>query len=91
MVITTGELGCPADTTLEAHRMQREVYRRMDGTARLAIAFELSDLVRRFTMAGIRDRHPGYSDEQVQRAWARLILGDDLTRAAWPHRALVDP
>lgn len=63
----------------------------MGGAARLTIAFELTDAVRRLAMAGIRNRHPEYTDEQVFFAWARLKLGDELTRAVWPHRSLIDP
>ncbi len=81
----------PADTTAEAHARQRDIYRRMGGAARVAVAFELSETVRNLTMAGIRRRHRAYSDEQVTLAWARLTLGDELCRAAWPTRPLVDP
>ena len=42
-------------------------------------------------LAGIRRRHPEYTDEQVWWAWARLTLGDDRCREAWPNRPLVDP
>lgn len=81
----------PDDTTAEAHATQLRVYQSMGGAARVAIAFQLSDAVRRVTMAGIRSRHPEYSDDEVTRAWARLTLGDDLVRAVWPDRRLVDP
>jgi len=81
----------PHDTTPDAHRHQRDIYARMGGTARVAIAFELSEVVARVARAGIRHRHPEYTDEQVFHAWARLKLGDELVLAAWPHRELVDP
>ena len=63
----------------------------MSGAARVAIAFDLSDLTRRVTMAGIRRRHPAYSEAQLHAAWARIVLGDDATRAVWPGRPLVEP
>jgi hypothetical protein len=63
----------------------------MTGQERLAIAFELTEMVRRIASAGIRARHPRYTDEQVFRAWARLTLGDDVLRAMWPDRELVEP
>ncbi len=81
----------PDDTTDDAHATQLRVYRSIGGAARVAIAFQLSDAVRRVTMAGIRSRHPKYSDDEVTHAWARLTLGDDLVRAVWPDRRLVDP
>ena len=79
------------DTTADAHRRQTEIYARMGGTARVSIAFELTEAVRRLALAGIRHRHPEYTDEQIQAAWARLTLGDDLYREVWPGRPLVSP
>jgi hypothetical protein len=64
---------------------------RLGGSERLAIAFRLSDGVRRLAIAGIRQRHPDYTDAQLEQAFARLRLGDALMRAIWPGRALVDP
>lgn len=81
----------PEDTTADAHQVQSEIYARMGGAARLAIAFQLTDAVRRLALAGIRDRHPLYTDGEVFQAWARLTLGDALVRAAWPDRELIDP
>ncbi len=63
----------------------------MSGADRLTIAFELTDMVRRLTMAGIRARHPHYSDDDVFIAYARLTLGDDVVRSVWPGRTLVSP
>jgi len=88
---TATDVGRPLDTAPDAHARQRDIYMALGGAARLTIAFELTDMVRRTTMAGIRARHPEYSADQVQWAWARLTLGDDLCRAVWPDRPLVDP
>jgi hypothetical protein len=79
-----------ADTTADAAEMQLEAYRRLGGAARLEIAFRLNALVRA-AAAGIRRRHADYDDEQVKAALARLVLGDDLVRRAFPGRDLVDP
>ena len=84
-------LDLPLDTTAEAHARQRDLYLQMGGAARVAIAFRLSEMVRHVTTAGIRRRHPAYSDMEVHLAWARLTLGDALCRAAWPDRPLVEP
>ena len=48
-------------------------------------------MARELATAGIRARHPEYSEAQVRLAYARLTLGDDLTRAAWPNVELIDP
>lgn len=81
----------PDDTSIAAHRVQGEIYARMGGTARVALAFELTEMVKQLACAGIRQRHPHYSDDQVFHAWTRLKLGDALVRAVWPDRELVDP
>ncbi len=79
------------DTTPEAYAAQIEAYRRMSGKERTAVAFRLNELARETAVAGIRARYPNYSEEQVRLALFRLILGDEVTRAAWPGRDLVDP
>jgi len=80
-----------ADTSLDAHEAQLDAYRRMGGAARVAVMFRLSESARRWSMAGIRRRHPEYDDFQLRRALARMILGDDLVRRVWPDRELLDP
>jgi len=65
--------------------------RRMDASQRLAIAFRLTDLARGATRSGIRARHPEYGEPEVRRAFFRLLHGDDLTLAVWPHAELLDP
>jgi hypothetical protein len=81
----------PLDTSQRAFDVQRDVYRRMGGSGRIAVMFRLNDAMRRLAMAGIRARHPGYDEEQVRRAYGRLVLGDALAKAVWPGRELLDP
>lgn len=63
----------------------------MGGAQRVAVAFELTETIRRLSWAGIRSRHPDYDADQVLRAWARLTLGDDLVHSLWPEHPLLDP
>jgi hypothetical protein len=79
------------DTNAADHSRQLAAYRRMSGSDRVAIVFRLNQLARKAAEAGIRARHPEYSDEQVSMALRRLCLGDDLTRRAWPEHELVGP
>lgn len=81
----------PADTSPEAYDVQSEVYRRMGGPARSAIAFRLNELASNAAKAGIRARHPDYDEEHVRRAFFRMRLGDELMRRIWPNDDLVDP
>ena len=63
----------------------------MGGSGRGAVVFRLNALAREAAMAGIRGRHPEYDDERRRLAYARLVLGDDLTRKVWPQHDLVEP
>ena len=84
-------LHIPLDTSLEAHQVQTAALRRMGGQGRSAVVFRLNQLVRDVAAAGIRSRHPDYTEDEVQSALRRLLLGDETTRKVWPHRELVDP
>jgi hypothetical protein len=81
----------PLDTSADAHRAQIEAYRRMGGPGRAAVVFRLNDLAREAAIAGIRARHADYDDERRRLAYARLVLGDDLTRKVWPLHDLGEP
>lgn len=72
----------PADTVPEALRVQTEVYRRMGPTRRGELALQLSDSLREFVAAGVRQRHPDWDAAAVRREVARLFLGDKLFREA---------
>jgi hypothetical protein len=81
----------PADTTPEAWAAQLALLRRMDGSRRAALAFRLTRQAREASRAGIRGRHPEYGDEEVRRAFFRLLHGDAVTRTVWPDRELLEP
>ena len=81
----------PADTTLEAWAAQIEVLRRLGGARRCEVAFRLTALARETARSGIRVRHAGYSEDEVRRAFFRMLHGDEVTRRVWPQAALVDP
>jgi hypothetical protein len=74
----------PADTTPEAARVQREIFRRMSPSRRLELACQMSDFVRGIVAAGVRSRHPDYDDNQVKLAVIRLTIGDELFHKAYP-------
>lgn len=66
------------DTTPEARRIQLDALRRLDGPTRLEMACRMSDDARAMSEAGIRHRHPEWSDREVHRALLELLLGPDL-------------
>jgi hypothetical protein len=81
----------PLDTTSDAWQVQRDVYRRLGGAERISIAFRLGRLARETALAGIRSRHPDYSEAEAQMALRRLVLGDEIVRAVWPGARLLEP
>ena len=70
----------PSDTTLDAHRKQIEILRKMSPEKRALISLELSDNVRQIAMEGIREMHPEFTDTQVRRELLRRLVGDELFR-----------
>ena len=62
------------DTSLEAQRVQFEVYRRMSGEQRLMLAFEMSAFARELARAGIRRSHPDWAEAQIARELLRLAF-----------------
>ena len=67
-----------ADTTLDAHKKQVEILRKMSPEKRALISFELSDNVRQIAMEGIRRMHPEFTETQVIRELLRRLVGDEL-------------
>jgi len=81
----------PLDTTEEADRVQFEIWRRMSADEKLRRMFDSAEALRATFEAGIRKRHPGYTDNDVRLARIRHELGDELFRQAYPHEPLLDP
>lgn len=79
------------DTSEDASSVQLDAYRRLGGPGRAAVVFRLNALVREVAMAGIRSRHPEYSEAQLRMALQRLMFGDELARSAFPDGELVEP
>lgn len=68
------------DTTAEAQAVQDRVLRSIGMAGRMAMTFELSDNMRAMVEAGVRHRHPQWSQQTVEREVLRLMIGDDLFR-----------
>ncbi len=75
----------PADTSLEAIRVQHAIYRRMPPEQRLRLACQMSDSIRVVAADGVRARHPDYNQRQVQLAVIRMTLGEELFRRVYPE------
>lgn len=81
----------PSDTEDEARRLLFEINRRRCPEERHAAALELSDTARTIAIEGIRSRHPAYTDDEVDLALKRLLVGPALFRSAWPDAPALEP
>lgn len=54
----------------------------LEGRAKLTL--QLCDNLREVTKAGIRHRHPDYTEQQVTQAYLRLILDNELFQEIFP-------
>jgi hypothetical protein len=73
-----------ADTSKEAAAKQREVLQNLGPAGRLKVTMDLCDNLRNITKSGIRHRHPDYSEQQVTRAYLKLILDKSLFEEIFP-------
>jgi hypothetical protein len=64
-----------SDTTPRAAAIHLQMYREAGTSRRARIAAELSDAIRETAIAGIRRRHPEYSEHDVATAFLRLVYG----------------
>jgi hypothetical protein len=67
-----------SDTSRDAIRFRTEFLRSLTGEQRAQMAADMTDEVHEISRQGIAARHPEYSPEEVQFAFVRLILGDEL-------------
>ena len=64
------------DTSETAAVLVKEINRSLGPERRLLQAMELSDFVRELARAGIRSRHPEYSEAEVRRSLTTSLYGD---------------
>jgi hypothetical protein len=74
----------PHETSQEAHDFQIRGYRRMEAGQKAELVAELSVAMRDVAREGIRQRHPGYGDDEVKRALVVLLYRRETERRLWP-------
>jgi len=67
-----------SDTTPRAAAFHLQLYREAGPARRAQIAADLSDAVRATAIAGIRRRHPEYTERDVAAEFLRLVYGIEL-------------
>jgi hypothetical protein len=66
-----------SDTRPEVEAMQLEIRRRMSVEERFHVAVDLSDLAHEFRKAGIKMRHPDWSEREVNLELIRIAFLPD--------------
>ena len=79
------------DTSVEAEKKQIEILREMGPEKRLMSSISLAQTARKLMAAGIKLRHPDYSEDQVRLATIRLVLGETLFEAVYPEARDLTP
>jgi hypothetical protein len=73
------------DTSSKAERIQIEIFRRVKPERKLELSFELSAFLRELIKEGVRNRHPEYSEEEVEFAVRKILLGEELFKRVYLH------
>jgi hypothetical protein len=73
----------PKDTSKDAYLKQIEVLRKIGPQRRAEMVIELSDNLRSIVEAGIRSRHPEYTDQQVVQAVLSLVVDKETIKKAF--------
>lgn len=74
------------DTSRDALRAQFAALRRIKPSQRLALMDALTKLARSMCWEGLRRRHPGLSEAELDALFFELVLGPDLAAKVLEHR-----
>ncbi len=71
------------DTSPEAAKVLLDLTRRQTTEQRLRQCFDLIEMTRAFTMAGLRMRHPDASEQELRERYAALVLDRETVRKVY--------
>jgi hypothetical protein len=74
------------DTSREALRVQFAALRCISSSQRLALMDDLTRLARSMAWEGLRRRHPGLAETDLDALFSELVLGRDLAAQVIEHR-----
>lgn len=74
-------MAAPHDTDPAAWALYLSAIRALRPEERIRLAVSMSDELRELTRAGIRSRHPDWTDDAVARSLAEIMLGRELADA----------
>ena len=65
-------------TSYWAERRQFEIWRSMSGAEKIQLVVELNESLRRISIEGLRERHPGATEAELVELEVQLRLGPEL-------------
>jgi hypothetical protein len=74
-----------SDTTQEAYLKRIKAFKKLSPEKRLEMIFQLSDNLHETIRAGIHQRHPDYTSQQVTQALLKLTLENKLYYQVFPE------
>lgn len=78
--------GVDGDTSREALRAQFVALRRIAPSRRLALMDDLTQLAQSMCREGLRRRHPGITEAELDVLFRELVLGSELAARVLEHR-----
>lgn len=66
------------DTSARAAAIRRGLHQSLGPADRFAMAMSLSELAREFAIAGLRERHPGYAEDDLIRELVRRLRNSSI-------------
>jgi hypothetical protein len=83
---TSGRASIDGDTSRDALRAQLAALRRIAPSRRLALMDDLTRLARSMSREGLRRRHPGLAETELDALFFELVLGPELAAKVLEHR-----
>ncbi|MEO0096096.1 MAG: hypothetical protein ABIL44_12665 [candidate division WOR-3 bacterium] len=66
------------DTDQFSEEQQIKIFKKIPGEVKLSMSLDLTRTAIELLKTGIKQRHPEYSDEEIEIALKRLLLTDEL-------------
>ena len=71
------------DTHPDAERVQIDLMRRTPVWRKMDLLAQLNQAARLFAISGLRQRHPGATEQEIRRRLADLILGEEMAERVY--------
>lgn len=80
----------PFDTDANAERIQIDLMRNAPVWRKIDLLSQLNQAAKLFAMSGLRQRHPGATEQEIRRRLADLLLGEELAERVYGPLSIED-